>query len=177
VNTYLKSLEFKLKSVEYHKEKCQEALDKPVLFNTDESRLVAISSEFTAMMLVFQSCVDIVGQYINDRRGLGMSHYSLYFSTIMQSNTFSTSPRLEGIRAAMIDLHNESRYIFDYCNTIKHRNLIYLSDEWFFISPYMPVQYFYVDSFKRYPKRELKDLLASTFIGMTSKINRLISQV
>jgi|SRR5579875_620892 len=173
MSIYLNSLEFKLKSAEYHKEKCLEALNKLILFETDESRLVAISSEFTAMMLVFQSCVDIVGQYINSKRRLGMSPNTLYFSNIKDS----TSTRLDDLQTAINELHKESRYVFSYCNTIKHRNLIHLSDQWIFVSPFLPVQCFYVDSFKKYPKQELWDLLNRTFKNMTNKINVLVSQV
>jgi hypothetical protein len=172
---YLESIEFKLKCANYHKEKCFEALDKPILFDTDESRLIAVSAEFTSMMLVFQSTIDILAQFINQKRNLGLSRDQLYFSSIMYFDFFNTSSKLEGIKEQLSTLHSDSRYLFKYCNTIKHRDLIYISDEWFFVSNYQTVQYFFVDSFSRYSKKELNELLFDTFNKITTDIKNLKS--
>lgn len=177
MGSFIESLDFKLKLAQYHRDKCFEAVDQPTLFDSDESRLIAVSAEFTAMMLTFQSTIDILGQLINDKRKLGFSKDKMYFSWIMNRDFFDSTDKLEGLKELLLKLNPERKYIFDYCNTIKHQNLIYLQEESSFVSMYQSVQYFCIESFRRHKEKIINDILFGSHNTLQEDITKIMSQV
>jgi len=172
----VESIQFKLKSAKYHHDRCFEVLNKPILFDNDEDRIVAISSELTAMMLTFQSIIDLLAQLINSKRNLKLDPGNLYFSRLNLK-----SPEIKDIKETIDGLQSSSHYLFAYCNTVKHRNLIKVSDEWTFISPGMSNQQYYVDSFERnrikYERKNVNSILHEIFNYMSEKVPYILSQV
>jgi hypothetical protein len=171
------SLDFKLKIAQYHRDKCFEAVDRPRLFDSNESRLIAVSAEFTAMMLTFQSSIDIVGQLINDKRNLDFSKDRMYFSWIMERDFFDSTDKLEGLKELLLKLNHEKKYIFDYCNTIKHQNLIYLQEESSFVSMYQSVQYYCIKSFRHHKEKIINDILFGSYNTLQENITKIMSKV
>ena len=175
MNDLVESIQFKLKSAKYHHDRCFEVLTRPILFNNDDDRIVAISSEFTAMMLTFQSIIDLLAQLINSKRNLKLNSKTLYFSDL------HLHPEIKDLKEIIDDLQKHSRYLFAYCNTVKHRNLVKVSDEWAFVSPTMAIQQFYVDSFERgrtkYERKNVNVLFRETYDIMSNEINQILSQV
>lgn len=172
----VESIQFKLKSAKYHHDRCFEVLTRPILFDNHDEQIVAISSELTAMMLTFQSMFDLLAQLINSKRNLKLNPKTLYFSKLHLQ-----SPEIEDLKETIYYLQKHSRYLFAYCNTVKHRNLVKVSDEWTFISPGMSIQQFYVDSFERngikYERKHVNSILHEIFSYMSEKIAQILSQV
>jgi len=113
---YKDSIIFKLKSAKYHYENIHNVLSDN--FNYDD-KLVAISSEVTSFLLVYQSIFDILAQYINLKRNLNLNPKRLYFHDIVK-----ISNKIPDLREFVHKLDKANEYINAYCNTVKHRNLI-----------------------------------------------------
>ncbi len=179
-HVYRESIDFKLKSAAYH----YDNLIKVIGNKQDKDReIIAISSEFTAMMLVYQSTLDVLAQLINDSRKLNLNRNRLYFSTIIRK-----LHSIPDLRDDILKLKQMSIYINDYCNTVKHRNLISVNETQVHqtamigLGIHMGIHfYFHVDSFKKdnrnhsekglpkYP-RELQETLPEIFKNILSQI-------
>lgn len=174
---YKDFLSFKLKSADYHYKKCFDSETNPIQFEEGtDHQIIAASSEFTAMMLVYQSTLDLLAQFINKHRHLKLARSSLYFSTIMNN-----VEKIPDMQESLNNLNANAKYLIDYCNTTKHRNLIEISEQWTFITPYQPMKLLLVSSFKKdgrsYDEKVLLDISCEIHESFTQSIKILIDLV
>lgn len=176
MNTYIESIQFKLKSAAYHHHKCLQAMNEPIKFETEEEQLVAVASEFTAMMLTYHSILDILAQFINEKRQLELNKNRLYLSSINIE-----SEKISDLKDRLMDLKEKTKYLSDFCNTNKHRNLVRISEKYVFISINLPVKEFFVDSFTRnnivYTSQGLHNLIFETYNNLEKLVKEILSQV
>ncbi|MFC6038441.1 hypothetical protein ACFPYN_03130 [Paenisporosarcina macmurdoensis] len=169
-------LSFKLKSADYHYKQCIDAETNPNLFEDTDQQIIATSSEFTAMMLVYQSTLDLLAQFINRHRHLKLSSSSLYFSTVMIN-----VEKIPDMKESLNNLNANAIYLIDYCNTTKHRNLIKISEQWTFITPFQPMKLLLVSPFKKdgrsYDEKVLLDISREIHESFTQSIKTLINLV
>ncbi len=176
---YEKDVLFKLQCAEYHYNNCLGATVS-VDFNSLNEKLIAVSSEFTAMMLTYQSSLDILAQLINEKRNLGLKENRLYFSDVY---TVISNPDkvLSDIAEDIVQIHNNSIYLRAYCNTSKHRNLIYISNNRLLYKQEHSVEYLTIDSFFRnsteYPSRLLQTFLLDFRNHLPKLIPAVIAKV
>ncbi|WNF35253.1 hypothetical protein RJD24_12335 [Bacillaceae bacterium IKA-2] len=173
---YLESLQFKLKSAEYHNKKGKESLHKYGLFEKEEDGMVALSSELTAMMLTLHSLLDILAQYINEKREMGLPSEKLYFTWL-----FNNQDKIIDLLPLLNKLREQSEYITDYCNYSKHQNLIALSDYWTFLTTCQPTKYHIITPFKKgtreHTAKHVTELIYKDYESFTSVLEDLIEIV
>lgn len=176
---YLESLEFKLKSAEYHFSQTISAIHNNE-FKNETEHLVAVSSEFTAMMLVLQSSLDILAQWVNAK--LKLSHNSKYldFNKLLKSKVI-LNQELENM-LINFESNNITKYLRDYCNTVKHRNIIKIVEQpelypskYTFPSKHLLTgRQFIINRFKSYAERNIIPLSDVTFNYFIEKHRELI---
>lgn len=138
---YKDSLLFKFKSAAYHKDTCREAMKKLEGYSQDDT--LAVESEFIAMMMTLHSCLDVFAQYLNVIYKINLSESKVSYKIIIGKIKDNK------IKSALFALRNEASYLDDFCNVIKHRNIVRMSFHVAFLSPTFPAHYMDIDSFSR----------------------------
>jgi len=139
---YKDSLFFKFKSAEYHKNCCQDALTRLHLQSHSEKDSIAAESEFIAMMLTLHSCLDVFAQYLN-RYFLNdyLPESKVTFYKVIEK------VKDEEIKPFLLSLKDDTQYLIDFSNVIKHRNIVRISYYSAFLSPNFPTEFMDIDSF------------------------------
>jgi hypothetical protein len=151
MNTYLSSIDFKIRSANYHLIKTLEALDGET---KHPDILLAAGAEFIAMMSALHSCLDVLAQWINVEYRLNFKEHDVTFDRIVNKTN-----DLE-IHQKLLDCQNETTYLDDFCNYNKHRNIVKVKRVWNFVTAYHPSVAYDIEEFKRkgrvHPPQTLK---------------------
>jgi hypothetical protein len=165
VQSYLDSLKFKLLCAQYHYEKAKELLINPKIHRNimDEKTKehIALCAEFNAMMHVLHSCLDILAQWANDLKKK-LPPKSVSLNKLIQYLSDEELPSLH-------ELHERSEYLTDFVNVSKHRKMIGISTEFYFISASMPVEECVIQGFE-------KDGRKYNSLGLSGSIDKIFNE-
>jgi hypothetical protein len=151
MNTYLGSIDFKIKSANYHLISALDALNGET---KHPDILLAAGAEFIAMMSALHSCLDVLAQWINVEYKLNLKEYAVSFVRVIELlNNVEIKQKLEEFKEA-------ATYLDDFCNYNKHRNIVKVKQVYYFVSMYQPSVEYDIEEFKRsgreYPPETLK---------------------
>ncbi|RFU70339.1 hypothetical protein D0469_06990 [Peribacillus saganii] len=177
-NIYLDSLQFKLKSAAFHHMQTLKSIKD---FN-EEEQLIAVSSEFTAMMLTFQSSLDIIAQWVNAKLLNSTIKKRVYFDEIFKYHIPD-----EELNVLLLEMkQNElTKYLRAFCNVTKHRNIIgVLEQNELFASSFLypsgnlyPGKQFVINKFRSFTERNLISQLDATFMFFNDILMKIISYI
>lgn len=102
---------------------------------------VVWASEFEGCMHCLHHCLDILGQAINMLRPV-ISKENFYFSEVVMK-----LPKCV-LRDECEGLQTEAAWLTAFVNYSKHHNVVALFQQWFFISPTMPIAILGLSSFR-----------------------------
>jgi hypothetical protein len=139
-NIYLESLNYKIQSAAYHKQMSTRALSEDISFSDP---LLAAGAEFIAMMGTLHSSLDVLAQWINLKYEIGIKEKDVSFKGIIHSVNDSN------IRETLEALKENTTYLDDFCNYIKHRNIVKVRSINYFISPWQPCVTYDIEEFIR----------------------------
>lgn len=142
---YKRDLEFKLKTVDYHLVKCLNIVRSQEI---NEKNIIALTSEFIAMMLAYQASLEYLAQYIREKRCLPGKTSEFHF-TKLNKLVKNGDERTTDIEQDIKNLFDESQYLRDFSNTVKHRNLIYHTNKKLKIGDSGIYNLVQIDSFKK----------------------------
>lgn len=175
-HNFKQAIDFKLQSASYHYDNLINVMEN---FQDDIDKIVAISSEFTAYMLVYQSTFDVLAQLININRNLNLNPDRLCFSTIIKH-----SSKITDLQSELVALKKYNHYINDYCNTVKHRNLISVKETqvqqtaMIGVGVHMGTQiYYHIDSFVKNNRKHPEKLLPEYTNELQEKLPEIIKSI
>ena len=162
---YKETIQFKLEIVNYHSKRLFESMDIK-----DTNQLVAVTADFSALMLTYQSIFDLVAQEINQNYKLNLDPNRLYFHSL--NNHYYNHPQLRKIIPELLEWY---KYINDFCNTIKHQRLIEIKEENYFLSPSQIITSYRIKEFKKkgvyYPSKTIPYYTRRLTNELNPKIN------
>ncbi|MFP7225675.1 Cthe_2314 family HEPN domain-containing protein [Priestia filamentosa] len=132
------SLIFKLQSAKFHQ---KAASDRFKIENEDP--LLVKGAEFIAMMSTLHSCLDVFGQWLNEKYSLNLSTKKLYFNTVVNH------VKDRELKNRLKEFSEKTTYLADFCNTVKHRNIVKISAVYYFMSPIQPGVIYDIESFEK----------------------------
>ncbi|MBU9711053.1 Cthe_2314 family HEPN domain-containing protein [Evansella tamaricis] len=134
------ALRFKVRAAHYHKIMSERAGMNNIT-NYEEFNVSAM--EFTAMMSTLHSILDIIAQWINQKYELKIPNYDVSFKKIINDVDDYA------LKMKIVKLKEDSVYLDDFCNYIKHRNIVRVNHQWYFVSPFQPAVLQTIESFKK----------------------------
>lgn len=140
MNTYLESIDFKIRSANYHLIKTTDALNRET---NHPDFLLAAGAEFIAMMSALHSCMDVLAQWINIEYKVDLKEYDVSFDRVVGKIND------QEMKQKLLDFQKDTTYLDDFCNYNKHRNIVKVKQVWFFVSVFQPGETFDIDEFKR----------------------------
>lgn len=138
MNTYLESIDFKVRSANYHLIYALDALNSET---KHPDILLAAGAEFIAMMSALHSCMDVLAQWINIEYNLNFREHDISFDRVI--NKINN----QEIKQKLLEFKEEATYLDDFCNYNKHRNIVKVKQVW--LSMYQPSVTYDIDEFKR----------------------------
>lgn len=105
--------------------------------------LFASGIEFTAMMTTLHSTLDILAQWLNVKYNLKHNESKVTFKQVKNRITDVK------LKNKLNKLLEDCLYIDDFCNYIKHRNIVKVSRVFYFVSPTQPAVFHDIEPFKR----------------------------
>lgn len=159
MNTYLESIDFKIRSANYH---LRYALDALKGETKHPDILLAAGAEFIAMMSALHSCLDLLAQWINVEYNLNLKEHDVNFDRVIKFiNNLEVQQKLSDFKEA-------ATYLDDFCNYNKHRNIVKVKEVWHFVSMFQPSVAYDIEEFKRngreHPPQTLKQQLHDQYI-------------
>jgi hypothetical protein len=140
MNIYLDSIDYKIRSANYH---LIYALDALKGETKHPDILLASGAEFIAMMSALHSCMDVLAQWINIEYNLNIDVSEVSFSKVI----FQIKDNK--MKQKLLEFKKAATYLDDFCNYNKHRNIVKVKQVSYFISMYQPSVEYDIEEFKR----------------------------
>ena len=173
---YYDSLIIKLKSAEYHYNKVN-SLHACSIMN-DEKVYTAFISEFIATMQTLHTCFDVLAQWLNSNQSIIPEEKRLSLKNVNFNNVVGKI-RDPLLKDKLTKLKESSIYLNDFVNTIKHRHIIRVDNEFYFLSASQIVEIIVIDAFEKngrcYKKVDLLCTLKKIYNEVTTTIEEIIA--
>lgn len=144
------AIKYKIRSAHHHKIASEKSYTNTT---SNYDKLFISGVEFTAMMTTLHSSLDILAQWLNLKYKLNYKSSKVTFNKIIEKITDLK------VQNELVKLKNTATYLNDFCNYIKHRNIVKVAQVSYFLSPAQPASFHDIESFKKnkhsYPSKKL----------------------